>query len=199
MSSKTYYNAFYKRVAQHYLLSHVSINNTHNNHITGLAGDNPTEYKQVLTSHFNPKTITLCDKDKYLPDVIHDDILNLPVTNVMDLDFECSYINGGELAVDIFNRWRYAKLSKGRPISKYFMLTFSLRYAGYDKTIGFINKNFYDDTLNIAGKETIISGNGELGCGGYVKNIIHSQNIFKESVMVQYADTSHMLSLVVKL
>lgn len=199
MSCKTYFNTFYKRVAQHYLLSHVKINYNNNYHITGFAGDNPLEYKSILDQHFNPQSITLCDKNKYLPGVYHIDILNLPITNVIDLDFEGTYITCGETVIEMLYRLRTHLFNRqGRPISKYFMLTFSLRQTGIQKTLEWLNRNLYNNTLSVAGTEIIIKGQSEIKCAGYVKAIVHTQSVFKESVIVQYADTSHMLSLIVR-
>ena len=198
-SSKTYFNTFYKRVAQHYLLSHVKINYNNNYHVTGFAGDNPFEYREILNQHFNPQSITLCDKDKYLPGVYHTDILNLPTTNVIDLDFEGTYITCGETALEMLKRLRTRIFNKqGKPVSKYLAITFSLRATGIQKTLEWLNKNLYKNTLSIAGTEIILKGQSEIKCAGYVKTIVHTQSVFKESVMVQYADTSHMLSLIVR-
>lgn len=198
-SSKTYFNTFYKRVAQHYLLSHVKINYNNNYRVTGFAGDNPFEYREILNQHFNPQSITLCDKDKYLPGVYHTDILNLPVTNVIDLDFEGTYITCGETALEMLKRLRTRIFNKqGKPVSKYLAITFSLRATGIQKTLEWLNKNLYKNTLSIAGTEIILKGQSEIKCAGYVKTIVHTQSTFKESVMVQYADTSHMLSLIVR-
>lgn len=198
-SSKTYFNTFYKRVAQHYLLSHVKINYNNNYRVTGFAGDNPFEYREILNQHFNPQSITLCDKDKYLPGVYHTDILNLPITNVIDLDFEGTYITCGETALEMLKRLRTRIFNKqGKPVSKYLAITFSLRATGIQKTLEWLNKNLYKNTLSIAGTEIILKGQSEIKCAGYVKTIVHTQSVFKESVMVQYADTSHMLSLIVR-
>lgn len=198
-SSKTYFNTFYKRVAQHYLLSHIKIPFTNNYHVTGFAGDNPFEYREILNQHFNPQSITLCDKDKYLPGVYHTDILNLPTTNIIDLDFEGTYITCGETALEMLKRLRTRIFNKqGKPVSKYLAITFSLRATGIQKTLEWLNKNLYKNTLSIVGTEIILKGQSEIKCAGYVKTIVHTQSVFKESVMVQYADTSHMLSLVVR-
>ena len=198
-SPKTYFNTFYKRIAQHYLLSHIKIQFTNNYHVTGFAGDNPFEYREILNQHFNPQSITLCDKDKYLPGVYHTDILNLPTTNVIDLDFEGTYITCGETALEMLRRLRTRIFNKqGKPVSKYLAITFSLRATGIQKTLEWLNKNLYKNTLSIAGTEIILKGQSEIKCAGYVKTIVHTQSVFKESVMVQYADTSHMLSLIVR-
>ena len=198
-SPKTYFNTFYKRVAQHYLLSHVKINYNNNYHVTGFAGNNPSEYRKILNQHFNPQSITLCDKDKYLPGVYHTDILNLPTTNVIDLDFEGTYITCGKTALEMLRRLRTHIFNKqGKPVSKYLAIIFSLRATGIQKTLEWLNKNLYKNTLYIAGIEIILKGQSEIKCAGYVKTIVHTQSIFKESVIVQYADTSHMLSLIVR-
>lgn len=59
------------------------------------------------------------------------------------------------LRTRIFNK-------QGKPVSKYFMITFSLRATGIQKTLEWLNKNLYKNTLSIAGTEIILKGQSEV-------------------------------------
>lgn len=155
--------------------------------ITGLAGDEPSEYMQLLFKYFRYKAVHLYSLSSDHPLVHRDNILKAPVTRIMDLDWEGTIINYGMTTKLIFDEM-YKLRGK-----KVLMLTFSYR-NGLEETIEWLNKNIFDNTLSVNG----VLLKGGVGRKGYIHIMDVFQSKFKHCGINTYTDSGMtMLSLII--
>ena len=153
---------------------------------TGLAGPSFEEYDALARKYFKGK-IVLVDNEVISPKILNRDITEVPATRIMDCDFCRTYVESGEALKYIFNKMDLNFLH-----NKTLLFTLSIRYVGLDNTLDWLNVNFYNKSLtNVKGTPTI-----SLSDKGYIKFLLHKQNRFKDSLLIQYRNknNTHMLS-----
>ena len=171
-----------KREVQHIMFTTV---NKKGVKITGLAGNNSKEYKQMLKLHFSSSNITLVDLKEVGEGIINKPIGEVNPTSVMDCDFCSTIATSGEEFLKVYNKM---SAIKGKKVLSF---TFSLRLkGGLDRTLCWLNNYVYSNTLDL-NKGNYTRSFSQLK---YWKIIGHTQDKFDESILVMYKDSHTMLS-----
>lgn len=181
---KTYQSVPIKREVQNNLFSNLNVKRTA---ASGLAGNNPIEYVNLLNKHFECSEIFLYDTNpiECNKHINKKDINDAYVTNIMDCDFCSSIATDGNKLINIFKRMN------DLPGKKVLSFTFSLRLkGGLNRTLEYLNSNIFNQQLTIIERQSIISG--KWGQPFIIEYKSISQ--FECTRIFNYKDTSSMLS-----
>ena len=170
-----------KRITQKILFTQMQTNAA----VTGLAGNSHEEYKLLIKKYFKGKVL-LVDTKLTAPGIANKCITEVKPTRVMDCDFCKTYVKSGDHLRRVFHKMSAINTNR----NKVLMFTFSLREVGLDNTLDWLNLHFYRGSLNY----TKITKSLVVDNYGYLKLIPHQQNVFNNSCLIQYRETTHMIT-----
>lgn len=190
---KNYLNTPVKRQVQNLLFTTV---NCKNSRITGLAGCNSQEYLNILCKSFNPRNISLVDFEENSKRINQRCISRMPATPIMDCDFCKGIISDGPILLKVFNNMKKSFPDKSIKKILSFNFNFARQGSSKDETYEWLNKNLYNGTLSInsVSKQVIKNKNTY---NPYIYIINHNQSKFYESLIIQYRESSQMISGIV--
>jgi hypothetical protein len=171
-----------KRIVQQILFTQMATNGD----VTGLAGEDYQDYEKVLKKYFKRK-IFLVDTNITGPNIRNECITNTKLTRIVDCDFCKSYVNAGEELITVFNKMIQQPI---KTYSRVLLFTLSLRGPGLNNTLDWLNLHLYDGSL----KTDKVKKSLLIDDFSYIRIINHSQITFNSSFLIQYRDSSHMLS-----
>lgn len=185
--------------------------------VTGLAGWNPQECLDNYRTGLRTNNVTLVDIEKKPePFVKHMLIEDAEATPIMDCDYCASILTVEGSLSRVFNKM--CKLPT--EVDKYLLFTLSLRgnpgrsmYEMKKITFGILNNILYSGTLSViddspSGSALVSlksrylayeenSRNWGIKQPIWSKKVIHTQDRFKESILVRYKDNWEMLTGIV--